>query len=697
MNQRAMVLAALMVFVSVLFTGRASGQVMATVDATETGVAINPFIYGKFTELLGNYFEKGLWAELVSDRTFFYPVDSSEELVPVNRKRNFNRWWPVGPDECIVMDNERPYVGEHDPVVKLEPGAVHGIQQEGISLRKGKEYTGRVVLAGDTDTPVSVSLVWGSGNSDSQTIIVNTLSNKYANIPLRFTSGGDTEDGRIEITGMGTGSFRVAAVSLMPADNVNGYRKDIIEHLKRLDSGTFYRWPGGNQVSQYDWREGIGDPDRRPPHYDLAWFVVEYNDVGTDEFMTLCELLELEPFMVVNAGLHDEYSAAAWVEYCNGAPDTPMGKLRAANGHPEPYNVKLWGVGNEMYAEWQWGHLPAWQFVEKHNLFVKAMRKVDPTITIVASGATPFETSMTGMNHRPGGSGSTTLPPLHSDDHRPYEYGSERDWTGNLLAHCLDNLDIIAEHFYPRIQSFDIEQQHRVDVDDPPAYQIRKVANRVRCVYEAWQEYLKRMPHIADRNITFALDEWAGLGGHMMRALCVAETLHEMFRYSDLISMSGYTGMISCISHNAYETTFNPLGLVYLMYKEHFGTIPVDVGGNSPQPQVSGTVGVDKPAVPSGSPTYPLDVSAALTSDRRSLTVAVVNPTESEQEIDISFTGASPSGSARLWRISGDNYDVRNEPGENPVVEIEESQIREVPSRLTVPPISVTIYEFAVR
>jgi len=182
-----------------------------------------------------------------------------------------------------------------------------------------------------------------------------------------------------------------------------------------------------------------------------------------------------------------------------------------------------------------------------------------------------------------------------------------------------------------------------------------------------------------------------------MRALCVAETLHEMFRHSDLISMSGYTGMISCISHNAYETTFNSLGLVYLMYKEHYGVIPVSVGGNSPQPETSGTVGVDRPAVPSGSPTYPLDVAAALTADRRTMTLAVVNPSENEQTIDIGITGVSPSGGARLWRISGENYDVRNVPGEKPVVEIMESEIKEVPGRLTLPPISISLYEFAVR
>ena len=84
------------------------------------------------------------------------------------------------------------------------------------------------------------------------------------------------------------------------------------------------------------------------PTWDYVWSAVQPNDVGTDEFLTLCQLLGVDAFISVNAGFGEARSAAQEVEYVNGSADTPMGKLRAANGHPAPYNVKWWGIGNEM-------------------------------------------------------------------------------------------------------------------------------------------------------------------------------------------------------------------------------------------------------------------------------------------------------------------------------------------------------------
>ena len=143
--------------------------------------------------------------------------------------------------------------------------------------------------------------------------------------------------------------FHVGAVSLMPADNVQGFRAEVIAALKQLHSGV-YRWPGGNFVSGHEWRDAIGDPDKRPPIMDPVWHAVQPNDVGTDEFVALCLLLDVEPYVTVNGGFGDECSAAQLVEYTNGALTTPMGKLRAANGHSEPYHIKLWGVGTNLGA-----------------------------------------------------------------------------------------------------------------------------------------------------------------------------------------------------------------------------------------------------------------------------------------------------------------------------------------------------------
>jgi len=662
-------------------------KVSMTVDASKTGAPIHRYVYGQFTELLFNLYEKGLWAEMLSDRKFFYPVDSSEKLNPENTKRNFTRWRPVGADEFVVMDAKNPYVGEHSPAVKLEGATPHGIRQAGLPLRKGRSYTGSVVLLGGAGAKVEVRLVWGSGVHDRQTIPLRSLSAKYTKFPLRFTAGADSQDAALEILGTGSGSFHIGVASLMPADNMEGYRADMIKLLKELNSGI-YRWPGGNFASGYDWRDGIGERDKRPPRYDYAWRTVEYNDMGTDEYLTLCRLLGIDPYLCVNAGFGDAHSAAEWVEYCNGPATTPMGKLRAANGHPEPYQVKWWGIGNEMYGEWQLGHMYIDHYVIKHNMFAQAMRKVDPRIELVAAGATPFETSTTARHHR------RPLPAT-----LPYEFGTPQDWSGNLLAHSSDYFDYLSEHLYPALNSaFDVDAQKFVETNDPLEDQVRRLPNRVRATVEAWEEYQRRMPELKDKHIKLAIDEWTGGGFRgFMRALCAAEGLQEMFRHSDVIAMGAYTAFISNLSFDGNDAVYSSVGLVFKLYRQHFGTIPVQVIGNSPQKPVKGTVGVDKPKVSSGSDTYPMDVAAALTADHRKLTVAVVNPTETAHEMEFAIAGLQLQGSGTLRRIAAPNLNADNEPGKKPTLEVVETRLTERPTTLTVPPLSISLFELDVQ
>ena len=146
-------------------------------------------------------------------------------------------------------------------------------------------------------------------------------------------------------------------------------------------------------------------------------------------------MLDVEPYISVNAGFGDAWSAAQLVEYTNGAVVTPMGKLRAANGHPKPYGVKYWNIGNEAWGDWQFGAMSLAQFEFKHNMFAEAMRGVDPSIKLVASGAMPD--TMTGSKQSLRLGGKMIPEPL-----------SPSDWTGGLLLHCLDNLDMVSEHFY---------------------------------------------------------------------------------------------------------------------------------------------------------------------------------------------------------------------------------------------------------
>jgi len=138
--------------------------------------------------------------------------------------------------------------------------------------------------------------------------------------------------------------------------------------------------------------------------------------------------------------------------------------------------------------------------------------------------------------------------------------------------------------------------------------------------------------------------------------------------------------------------------MVFKTFREHLcENLPVSVTGNSPQLQTRGTVGVDECARPSGSATYPLDVLAALSADRKKLTVSVVNPTESAQEFAIDVTGVQLDGTGKLWQIAAPSISTVNVAGQKPAIAIVELPVAEAPNKLTVPPISVDVYEFGVR
>ena len=664
-------------------------RIAVTIDAGKTRAPISPYVYGQFIEHIGDLVNRSVWAEMLDDRKFYYAVNS-DAVAPTQaqgpiRGRRPNRWRPIGPDAAVTMDRDHAYVGEHSPLIQLAGAEPRGIQQAGLVLRKSKAYSGRVVLACEAGASVAVSLVWGPGPADRQTVPITGLETTYGKFPFHFTAGGDTDNGRIEIEATGAGSFHVGAVSLMPADNIRGFRRDTTGLLKQLRSGM-YRFPGGNFLSAFEWRDAIGDPDRRPPRWDPVWSALQPNDVGTDEFLTLCDLLGTDAFISVNAGFGDAHSAAELVEYVNGSAGTPMGRLRAANGHPAPYNVKWWGIGNEMYGPWQFGYMALKQYVVKHNMFAKAMRAVDPSITLLGTGATPDEMTVNGLSLRLTGK-------VVGD------YGSEGDWTGGLITHCLDNIDVMSEHWYSYDhERFDLSQNKRVPVEMPLVEAAYWPANRVRAKAEAYEEYARRFPSLGAKHLEIAIDEWAftRLPSNLKQTLANALVFHEMFRHTDLIRMAGHTMGTSSIEFNATDAALNTTGLLFQLYRDHFGTVPVEVGGNSPPPPPKYPVGGDQPRVNAGSPTYPLDVSGALTSDGRFLTLAVVNPTETTQELDLTIQGVDLRDNGRRWRMTGPKIDAATGLSRHEV-QVVETSVGAAPKTLQVAPISIDLYEFEKR
>jgi alpha-N-arabinofuranosidase len=563
-------------FVSAAQT-RQAHPVNVTIDASKTGPPISKYLYGQFLEHAGGLVNESVWAEMLDDRKFYYlitskPPEEAPAPAPGRRRRPPpRRWTPIGGDQFITMDAEHPYTGDHTPRIQLDNKELHGFAQTGLSVLKGKSYSGRIILAGSSGAVVKVSLVSGTSAGDRQTIAIHTLGVAYKKFPLRFESTTDTNDARLEITATGTGAIRVGAVSLMPADNLEGFRPEVVAALKQLHSGV-YRFPGGNFVSSYEWRNGIGEIDKRPPIYDPVWHAVQPNDVGTDEFLTLCRLLGVDPYITVNAGFGDAWSAKELVEYTNGAVTTPMGKWRAANGHPQPYNFKLWGIGNEPWGDYQMGAMSTEQYALKHNMFAKAMRSVDPSITLIAGGAMPDVMTGANQSKRIGGK---FVP----------DYLSTADWSGYMLAHDLDSIDMLSEHYYSASDMHtDLKLEKKVNIGPQPLIEWERApATQVRVKYEHYQEYLKLIPALRAKPVPIAIDEWAYMSGGPPSYKVVpayAWAFHEMFRHSGLFKLAAFTFATAMMSENRTEAELNPTGLLFMMYRDHFGTIPVDVSGD---------------------------------------------------------------------------------------------------------------------
>ena len=691
------------VFLAVLLLSVVSAAqtspVNVTIDASKTGAPISKYIYGQFLEHGGDIVNTGIWSEMLVDRKFFYPVAATAPTPPPvmgNAAGNprFNRvptrWWaPVGGDGVVTMDTKAPFTGEQTPLVKLNGKEPRGITQSGIAVRNGKAYTGRIQLAGSPGAVVKVTLIWGKESSDRQTVAIGPLSASYRKFPLRFTATADTDDATLEIAGTGAGAFHVGAVSLMPADNIQGFRPEIVAALKQLRFGVL-RFPGGNFVSSYEWRYGVGDIDKRPPIFDPVWHAVQPNDVGTDEFLTLCRLLGVDPYITVNAGFGDAWSARELVEYTNGAASTPMGKWRAANGHPEPYSVKLWGVGNEPWGDYQMGSMSLPQFELKHNLFAREMRKVDPSIKLIAGGAMPDVMEGADQSRRIDGQ---YVP----------DYLSSADWTGQMLLNCLDNIDMVSEHYYASgTQHTDMKLQKKVPIDPPLSFieWQRAPAVQVRAKYEHYQEYLKRIPALRAKPVPIAIDEWAYFGGAPNSYKTVpayAWAFHEMFRHSDIFQMGALTFATATMSSNRTEAILNPTGMLFKMYRDHFGTIPVEVAGDSPQPKPTFPAGGDQPAVNPGSDTYPLDVSAALSEDRKTLTIAVLNPSDAKHSMKLAINNVKLASQGKLWQMAPSKIDAVVAVGKTPEVSVDEHTLGAIPDTIDVPPFSVNIYSYPLQ
>lgn len=645
-----------------------------TVSTSQKLGEINPDIYGLFMATVFRHFDGGIWAEMLSSRKFAEP-DREDVSYGVVRG-----WFTVGQNDKthFTHDNTIYYTGKQSQKIISEDANNKrtGIGQKGLYFDKTKSYQVRVNLRQKGLTgPVTVALGGESKVYVDKEVTINGTD--WERFSFTLKPGQTDKDGSFTITFPGAGTLWVGSVSMMPDDNVAGYRKEVVQAMKALHPPNI-RWPGGCNVDCYRWEETIGDKDKRPAVFNHAFRRTKQwlsQDTGIDEFMDLCRMLDTKPFIIVNAGDGTAAEAANMVEYCNGSVNTKYGALRAKNGHPEPYNIKLWGIGNELFGNWEPGHVDAETYARKCVAFGKAMRAVDKDLKFVLCGG---------------------------------RYWKFPRWNQALFKIAGDYFDYLSLHSYAKKYRRTLKKE---DLKDPKMaeelyyYLASSPYGIEEQIIETDKEIRAALPNRPD--ITISFDEWNAyyykpdpfeeLDFAQRDGIYTAGMLHAFRRQHKATGIANIWGPINAngmIRVNQQGMFFNPQYLIFKMYADRSGPMLLksEVKCDSfPAPEYERGRPQAKGQIP-----Y-LDASVTASKDGKRVYLAVVNLNPKKNiNTKISFDQWNYSSEVKTAEFHDDDYMTEN-TFENPnrlKIKEDELNITGNPFTYDFKPHSVTIFEF---
>lgn len=403
--------------ISALTIPASSQRVTITVDAAKVENHISPRMYAAFVEMMNEDVKRGMTAEMLLDRSFeeasdYLSLPAHWQIEPDERNDNGGAiHFAQTTDEAYPKEfsKDMPSIGnlpQHSLRVAVAPGDVNdsrrGFSQGHLSIVAHQQYNGylwtRTLAPSGAQHPGytgKITALLEEDNTDGTTYAETTVAE------IGSDAGGEWKQYRFQLNPSqtdrfaklsflfnGHGTLFIDQASLEPASSQGEVRADSEAMIAQLHP-SFIRWPGGNVAQDYHWQWGIGPRDLRPVWINKAWSnAPEPGDLGTDEYLALCARLHIEPSITVNvegSGATAE-EAAAWVEYVNGPATSRYGAMRAANGHPEPYGVKQWELGNEIFGDWVRGHTTAEAYARAAVRYATAMHAVDPTIRLTAVG-----------------------------------------------------------------------------------------------------------------------------------------------------------------------------------------------------------------------------------------------------------------------------------------------------------------------
>lgn len=454
-----------------------------------------------------------------------------------------------------------------------------------------------------------------------------------------------------------------------PHADEDGLRRDVLAALAELNLSVI-RYPGGNFLSGYNWRDGVGPREQRPRRRELAWQSIETNQFGTHEFMAFCRKLGAQPMLGVNLGTGDIQAAADLVEYCNAPVGSVYADMRAANGQREPFGVRYWCLGNEMDGPWQIGHLEAAEYGKKAREAAKMMKWHDPAIELVACGS-----STTTMSTYP-------------------------EWDRVVLEACWEHVEYLSLHYYAGNHP-----------DDTPSYlalarqfedHVDTLAATIRYV-----KSLKRSAH----NVYLSWDEWnvwykdrGGKGGwaeapHLLEevynledALVVAQWMNVFLRRCDVLRIACLAQIVNVIapiltttSGLLKQSTFFP----FMLFSRHASGTALDALVQAPE-HATRRFG-DVPV---------LDVSATYNQETGQGAVFIVNrsPTEAVP-LRIEWQGQRPERIAEVHQVAGNDPKAANtfeQPDTIGVKTLPGAPVIDGTAQLELPPLSFTTLVYTI-
>ncbi len=349
------------------------GAAVLLVDTDRVMGNVDEDIYGHFLEHINHSVVDGLFAEQIRGRGF--------------EADDFATYWESFADNGSVgVANVKFENGQKSLRLEVNNGTA-GIRQGRVYILDDFDYNGSVWLKPEKG---SVQVTFRVKDSDGNLIVelpLKTSGSQWQEVNYSFSSSKTDTQASIEISASGSGAVLLDYISMMRADiRKNGMlRPDIVQALRDLKP-PFIRWPGGSFASIYKWRDGIGPHVSRKYHPNAIWGdYSDYYGFGTEEFMELCRQLDTEPMVVLAATSTDPQMvryAMDWVHYLIDPPTTELGKMRAANGHPEPYDIPYFQIDNEPMNH---GLTPD-QYAEIVNVYGSRLRKIAPNSRIVACG-----------------------------------------------------------------------------------------------------------------------------------------------------------------------------------------------------------------------------------------------------------------------------------------------------------------------